>query len=104
MSITILVVCNDLLISCLYPHHEKLNFCDDYDSFAHTFAGSCADMLKSSFPQGMNEILIAAILWEILQGLDYLHKMGIIHRYIVMHSLSIIKERLAEAEPANTNK
>lgn len=51
-------------------------------------------MLKSSFPEGMSEILIAAILWEILQGLDYLHKMSIIHRYmyIVMHSLSIIKE------------
>ncbi|KAJ7321207.1 hypothetical protein OS493_035184 [Desmophyllum pertusum] len=44
--------------------------------------GSCADMLKSSFPEGMSEILIAAILWEILQGLDYLHKMSIIHRAI----------------------
>lgn len=44
--------------------------------------GSCADMLKSSFPEGMSEILIAAILWEILQGLDYLHKMGIIHRAV----------------------
>ena len=43
-------------------------------------SGSCADMLKSSFPEGMSEILIAAVLWEILQGLDYLHKMGIIHR------------------------
>ena len=43
-------------------------------------SGSCADMLKSSFPEGMSEILIAAVLWEILQGLDYLHKMGNIHR------------------------
>jgi len=51
----------------------------DYDSL-HMFSGSCADMLKSSFPDGMSEILVAAVLWEILQGLDYLHKMGIIHR------------------------
>lgn len=44
------------------------------------YTGSCADMLKSSYPDGMNEILVAAILWELLQGLEYLHKMGIIHR------------------------
>ena len=66
-----------------------MNFRYDYDSFAHMFSGSCADMLKSSFPEGMSEILIAAILWEILQGLDYLHKMGIIHRYILLNSSSI---------------
>lgn len=42
--------------------------------------GSCADMLKNSFPNGMCELLIAAILWESLQGLEYLQKMGIIHR------------------------
>ena len=56
-----------------------MNFDDDYDS-VNIFPGSCADMLKSSFSEGMSEILIAAVLWEILQGLDYLHKMGIIHR------------------------
>lgn len=44
--------------------------------------GSCADMLKTSFPNGMSELLIATILREILQGLDYLHKMGIIHRAV----------------------
>lgn len=44
--------------------------------------GSCADMLKCSFPDGMTEILVAAIIWELLQGLDYLHKMGIIHRAV----------------------
>ena len=44
------------------------------------YIGSCADMLKSSYPDGMTEILVAAILWELLQGLEYLHKMGIIHR------------------------
>ncbi|XP_078375973.1 STE20-related kinase adapter protein alpha-like isoform X2 [Oculina patagonica] len=44
--------------------------------------GSCADMLKARFSEGMSEILIAAILWEILQALDYLHKLGIIHRAV----------------------
>lgn len=42
--------------------------------------GSCADILKNSFPDGMCELLVSAILWEILQGLEYLHKIGIIHR------------------------
>lgn len=47
-------------------------------------------MLKSSYPDGMNEILVAAILWELLQGLEYLHKMGIIHRWISLHILHTV--------------
>lgn len=60
---------NDLLL-----HTKCKHFVVDF------YTGSCADMLKSSYPDGMNEILVAAILWELLQGLEYLHKMGIIHR------------------------
>lgn len=44
--------------------------------------GSCSDILKTRFHDGMGEIIIAAILYEVLQGLDYLHKMGIIHRAV----------------------
>ncbi|EDO43885.1 predicted protein, partial [Nematostella vectensis] len=42
--------------------------------------GSCADILSESYRDGMPEALIAAILKEVLQGLDYLHRMSIIHR------------------------
>lgn len=45
------------------------------------FPGSCSDILKTRFHDGMGEIIVAAILYEVLQGLEYLHKMGIIHRY-----------------------
>lgn len=34
--------------------------------------GSCSDILKTRFHDGMGEIIIAAILYEVLQGLDYL--------------------------------
>ncbi|XP_066029811.1 STE20-related kinase adapter protein alpha-like isoform X3 [Pocillopora verrucosa] len=44
--------------------------------------GSCSDILKTRFHDGMGEIIVAAILYEVLQGLEYLHKMGIIHRAI----------------------
>lgn len=50
-------------------------------TFTLLFPGSCSDILKTRFHDGMGEIIVAAILYEVLQGLEYLHKMGIIHRY-----------------------
>ena len=49
--------------------------------FTLLFPGSCSDILKTRFHDGMGEIIVAAILYEVLQGLEYLHKMSIIHRY-----------------------
>ncbi|KAI7889620.1 kinase-like domain-containing protein [Mucor mucedo] len=43
-------------------------------------AGSCLDIMKSSFPDGFDEISIATILRQALEGLIYLHKNGHIHR------------------------
>lgn len=43
-------------------------------------AGSCLDIMKSSFPDGLDEISIATILRQALEGLIYLHKNGHIHR------------------------
>lgn len=44
--------------------------------------GSCLDLLRGAFPQGMEEQAIATILKQVLQGMDYLHKNGHIHRDI----------------------
>ncbi|CEP03266.1 Protein kinase domain-containing protein [Plasmodiophora brassicae] len=45
--------------------------------------GSCADIMKRNFQKGFDdEVLIATILKEALQGLEYLHKDGRIHRDI----------------------
>ena len=43
-------------------------------------AGSCVDVLKARFPEGMAELLISVILLDVVQALEYLHRMGIVHR------------------------
>ncbi|KAL1559006.1 non-specific serine/threonine protein kinase [Salvia divinorum] len=42
--------------------------------------GSCLHILKAVHPDGLEEVVIATILREVLQGLDYLHQHGHIHR------------------------
>lgn len=44
--------------------------------------GSCLDIMKTAYPDGFDEISIATILKQALQGLDYLHKNGHIHRQV----------------------
>lgn len=46
-------------------------------------AGSVADVLKINFPKGVkDEVLIATILQEVVEGLHYFHQSGQIHRDI----------------------
>jgi len=42
--------------------------------------GSCLDIMKTAFPDGFDEVSIATILKQALEGLIYLHKNGHIHR------------------------
>ena len=46
------------------------------------FAGSCADIMHSAQPfrHGFKEAAIAIILRDIVNGLDYLHSLGFVHR------------------------
>ncbi|ORZ00869.1 kinase-like domain-containing protein [Syncephalastrum racemosum] len=43
-------------------------------------SGSCLDIMKSAHAQGLDELSIATILKQALDGLQYLHKNGHIHR------------------------
>lgn len=43
-------------------------------------AGSCLDIMKTTFPDGLDEVSIATILRQALEGIIYLHKNGHIHR------------------------
>ncbi|RKO95729.1 hypothetical protein CXG81DRAFT_11078, partial [Caulochytrium protostelioides] len=43
-------------------------------------AGSCLDMMRTAHPEGFEETVIATILKQGLQGLEYLHRNGQIHR------------------------
>ncbi|CAO3668276.1 unnamed protein product [Umbelopsis ramanniana] len=42
--------------------------------------GSCLDIMKTAFPDGFDEVSIATVLKQALEGLIYLHKNGHIHR------------------------
>ena len=44
------------------------------------YAGSCLDIMRTAFPDGLDEASIACILKQALMGLDYLHRNGLIHR------------------------
>ncbi|KAI8904735.1 kinase-like domain-containing protein [Gorgonomyces haynaldii] len=52
-------------------------------------AGSCLDIMKTAFKEGMDENLIATILKQALQGLDYLHRNGLIHRDVKAGNLLV---------------
>ncbi|KAI9497652.1 kinase-like domain-containing protein [Zychaea mexicana] len=45
-----------------------------------TYVGSCLDIIKTGFQHGFEEVTIATILRQALEGLVYLHKNGHIHR------------------------
>ncbi|KAH6576855.1 hypothetical protein BASA62_001195 [Batrachochytrium salamandrivorans] len=58
--------------------------------------GSCLDIMKTSFKEGFDEVSIATILKQTLQGLDYLHKNGLIHRDVKAGNLLIDKDGLVQ--------
>lgn len=44
--------------------------------------GSCRELLSNHFSDGMPELAIAFILRDVLNGLDYIHRKGYIHRSV----------------------
>ncbi|KAI3654243.1 hypothetical protein MP228_000962 [Amoeboaphelidium protococcarum] len=51
--------------------------------------GSCLDILRNGFQDGLDEVSIATILKQALQGLDYLHRNNHIHRDVKSGNLLI---------------
>lgn len=59
-------------------------------------AGSCLDIMKSKYPDGLDEASILVILKQALQGLDYLHKNGLIHRDVKAGNLLLNEDGTAK--------
>ncbi|KAF9410899.1 hypothetical protein BGZ94_001492 [Podila epigama] len=79
---------------CKHPNVLHVNgaFVSDsklYIVTPYLSAGSCLDIMKAGHPNGLEEIAIATILKQALQGLDYLHKNGHIHRDVKAGNLLV---------------
>ncbi|KAK8954395.1 Mitogen-activated protein kinase kinase kinase ANP1 [Platanthera zijinensis] len=71
----------------LIDHHNVLkshcSFVKDHNLWVvmpYMAGGSCLHIMKSAFPNGFEELIIATVLKEVLKGLEYLHHHGHIHR------------------------
>ncbi|KAK8943744.1 CBL-interacting serine/threonine-protein kinase 21 [Platanthera guangdongensis] len=71
----------------LIDHHNVLkshcSFVKDHNLWVvmpYMAGGSCLHIMKSAFPNGFEELIIATVLKEVLKGLEYLHHRGHIHR------------------------
>jgi serine/threonine protein kinase len=58
--------------------------------------GSCLDIMKSGFRNGFDEAVIATILVQALQGLEYLHENGHIHRDVKCGNLLMSEDGLVQ--------
>ncbi|KAF9083467.1 hypothetical protein BGX23_011471 [Mortierella sp. AD031] len=79
---------------CKHPNVLRVNGAFVADSKLYIVtpflsAGSCLDIMRTAYPDGFDEVSIATILKQALQGLDYLHKNGHIHRDVKAGNLLV---------------
>ncbi|KAI9353367.1 kinase-like domain-containing protein [Zopfochytrium polystomum] len=74
-----------------FVHDSKLYIVTPFLS-----AGSCLDIMKTAYPNGLEESCIATILKQSLQGLEYLHKNGLIHRDVKAGNLLMDDDGLVQ--------
>ncbi|KAI9473702.1 MAG: kinase-like domain-containing protein [Benjaminiella poitrasii] len=77
---TVMALCkhpNVLQVLGTFIHGTKLYIITPFISL-----GSCLDIMKLRYSDGLDEVCIATILKQVLEGLAYMHKNGHIHRDI----------------------
>lgn len=87
---------NELLVSgllrheCIMPYY--VNFVVSHQLWVvlpFMEFGSCSDVINAGFKDGLPELLIAAILRDVVSALDYLHGLGYIHRSVTARHIMI---------------
>ncbi|KAG6493860.1 hypothetical protein ZIOFF_048863 [Zingiber officinale] len=80
-------ICREAQTMILIDHPNVLkahcSFVNDHNLWVvmpYMEGGSCLHIMKSAYPNGFNENIIATVLREVLKGLEYLHNHGHIHR------------------------
>uniref|UniRef100_A0A667WQK7 Protein kinase domain-containing protein n=1 Tax=Myripristis murdjan TaxID=586833 RepID=A0A667WQK7_9TELE len=78
---------NEVLLSRLFRHQNLLTSRLVFSSCCQLWVltplmayGSADTLLRTYFPDGMSESLIAYLLYGVLKALEYLHQMGYVHR------------------------
>uniref|UniRef100_A0A3B4FNS5 STE20-related kinase adapter protein beta-like n=1 Tax=Pundamilia nyererei TaxID=303518 RepID=A0A3B4FNS5_9CICH len=84
---------NEVLLSRLFRHPNLLtsrlvfSSCCQLWVLTPLMAYSADTLLRTYFPDGMSESLIAYLLYGVLKALEYLHRMGYIHGVKASHIL-----------------
>ncbi|ORY97650.1 kinase-like domain-containing protein [Syncephalastrum racemosum] len=85
-----------IMTLCRHPH--LLPVLQSFVAMSHLYiitpimsAGSCHDLLAYNCYEGLEEPLVACILKQVVQGLQYLHENGLVHRDI--KSANLLLER-----------
>lgn len=66
---------NILELYCSFVHDHELWLVVPYLD-----CGSCLDIIERSYKQGLDEVVIATVIKEVLKALEYIHKCGGLHR------------------------
>jgi len=68
---------NILPFQCSFVQEREI-----WTAFPFFDYGSCADIIQAGFPNGLNEMAITYILRNVLKALEYIHRVGYIHRAV----------------------
>ncbi|KAJ1186534.1 hypothetical protein NDU88_003315 [Pleurodeles waltl] len=90
---------NEVILTQFFRHPNILTFWNVFSAGSRLWVitpfkayGSASHLLRTCFPEGMHEALIAHILYGAIQGLNYLHKNNCIHRNVKASHILISRE------------